>query len=261
MKLILILFSILAIKSCGTSKTFNLQENDTPFLDKLDSTYYITTINNKNVSTHKLFIKFDNNTKQVTGFSGCNRFFGSYTLKKDTLIFSALGLTRMMCKGEANTIENEFHQALKTINQVTGSKDSIAFLNNSKVIITAKKDVKHQSLTLEYTTSTRGAYKAIKIDKLGVYTSNKRNSKPIFTKHSKAQWQLILELIEDVNLNTLTNLDSPSIKHQFDGAPLAHFKVTKEGKIHQTKAFDHGNPLPEIEPLVKEILSISKNIE
>ncbi|GAA4233555.1 hypothetical protein GCM10022291_10880 [Postechiella marina] len=261
MKLILILFSALVIKSCGNSKPLNLQENNTPFLTKLDSTYYITTINNKDVSAHKLFINFNNNTKQVSGFSGCNRFFGSYKFKKDTLSFSPLGLTRKMCKGEANTIENEFHQAIKTINQVTGTKNTVAFLNKKNVIITAKKEVVNQNLTLEYTTSNRGTYKAIKIDKMGVYTSSKRNAKPLFTKHSKTQWQLLLKLTEDINLNAMTNLDSPSVKHQFDGAPLAHFKITKEGKTYQTKAFDHGNPLPEIEQLVKEILSISKNIE
>lgn len=46
-------------------------------------------------------IKFDPTTKKVSGNTGCNNFFGTYTLKGDDHIaFGALGSTRMACIDE-----------------------------------------------------------------------------------------------------------------------------------------------------------------
>ncbi|KFF15034.1 META domain-containing protein [Flavobacterium hydatis] len=46
----------------------------------------------------KAYIKFDPATKKVSGNSGCNNFFGTYTLKgNDQIQFSNLGSTRMAC--------------------------------------------------------------------------------------------------------------------------------------------------------------------
>lgn len=49
-------------------------------------------------------IKFDPTTKKVSGNTGCNNFFGTYTLKGDDHIaFGALGSTRMACNDEEVT--------------------------------------------------------------------------------------------------------------------------------------------------------------
>lgn len=47
----------------------------------------------------------------VSGFSGCNRFMGSYTLNDSSLSFGALASTRMAC-GAAMETEREFLDAL-----------------------------------------------------------------------------------------------------------------------------------------------------
>ena len=140
MKWILILFSTLAIKSCGTSSASTLQEKNTQPLTELDSTYRITTLNEKAITEYELVIEFNNETKQVSGFSGCNRFFGTYELNEDSLKFGNLGLTRMMCHGEVNTIENEFHQTITKINKITSDGDSITLLNNNDALIMATKN-------------------------------------------------------------------------------------------------------------------------
>lgn len=46
-------------------------------------------------------IKFDPTEKKVSGNTGCNNFFGTYTLKgNDHIVFSGLGSTRMACIDE-----------------------------------------------------------------------------------------------------------------------------------------------------------------
>ncbi len=49
---------------------------------------------------------------EVMGHGGCNRFFGSYTLSGDALVFGPLASTRMACRDMA--AENEFMAALNS---------------------------------------------------------------------------------------------------------------------------------------------------
>ena len=64
-----------------------------------------------------------------------------------------------------------------------------------------------------------------------------------------------------IALGTISNLEAPSKNFQFDGAVLAKLTIVYDGVTYQTQPFDHGNPPKEIALLVKEILSISQNIE
>lgn len=56
-------------------------------------------------------IRFDADTARVGGFSGCNRFSGSYTLDGDTLQFGPLVMTRMAC-ARGMELESELAAAL-----------------------------------------------------------------------------------------------------------------------------------------------------
>ena len=57
-------------------------------------------------------IKQDNSIK---GFSGCNNFFGSSVIRYDTLQFSQIGSTLMMC--ENMELEREYFQILEKANR------------------------------------------------------------------------------------------------------------------------------------------------
>jgi heat shock protein HslJ len=49
---------------------------------------------------------------RIDGFSGCNRFFGNYTVDRDKLILGRLAGTMMACPGPAMKIESAFKSAL-----------------------------------------------------------------------------------------------------------------------------------------------------
>lgn len=53
----------------------------------------------------------DEGTRRVTGFAGCNRMMGSYTLEGDRIEFKQLAGTLMAC-AEGMETETAFHQAL-----------------------------------------------------------------------------------------------------------------------------------------------------
>ena len=64
-----------------------------------------------------------------------------------------------------------------------------------------------------------------------------------------------------MDIEQIPNLKAPTENRFFDGAAIANLKISYKGTIYESASFDHGNPPKEIEPLVKEILSISENIE
>src|SRR3546814_18040562 len=48
----------------------------------------------------------------IQGSAGCNRFNGEYQERRDTLIAGQLAVTRMMCQGNAMTVESRFLKIL-----------------------------------------------------------------------------------------------------------------------------------------------------
>jgi heat shock protein HslJ len=55
--------------------------------------------------------------RHASGFSGCNRFMGSYSLKDGKLSFGTLGGTRMACATPGGKIESAFLDALTHIDR------------------------------------------------------------------------------------------------------------------------------------------------
>ena len=60
---------------------------------------------------HPPTIMFTDSTT-VTGFAGCNHFFGNYAISGDSITFSALGSTRKYCK-TYQAAEREFLKFLR----------------------------------------------------------------------------------------------------------------------------------------------------
>jgi heat shock protein HslJ len=82
--------------SCGSN---SLQENSN---EKI-SLFQEWIFNN----SEKIYIKFDEKTKQISGFSGCNQFFGNFEKNSNSLKINSVGLTKMYCpeiKKEQNFI-------------------------------------------------------------------------------------------------------------------------------------------------------------
>ena len=53
--------------------------------------------------------------RRASGFSGCNRYTGAYTLKNGLLSFGQLAGTRMACVGPGGDIEGAYLDALSHI--------------------------------------------------------------------------------------------------------------------------------------------------
>lgn len=65
---------------------------------------------------HIPYLQFDEKEKRVSGFSGCNRFFGSYRRVGNQLQIGPLASTRMSC-GKLDFVEHSFLQKLEQIDR------------------------------------------------------------------------------------------------------------------------------------------------
>ena len=125
----------------------------------------------------------------------------------------------------------------------------------------SESKINQEAISLEYSAKSRGSYKNIKINKKNIAVENKRDSAPLTKTCSEAHWNNLLKALKPINVENIPNLKAPSENRFFDGAAIARLKIIYDGTTYETNPFDHGNPPKEIETLVKEILSISENIE
>lgn len=134
---------------------------------------------------------------------------------------------------------------------------SLVFINSG--CCSSKKEQDH--IAIEYSAHSRGLFKQIIIANKSVSIINNREDIATTKTYSESNWNLLLEAIKSVDIENITNLKAPSEKRFYDGAAIANFKITLNGKSYETSSFDHGNPPKEIEKLINQVLSISESIE
>lgn len=72
--------------------------------------------------------------KQVHGFSGCNRYSGSYTLSGDQLTFGQMISTRMACLDDKNQ-ETAYLQALTNVRRFAIEADTLKLYDDQNRLI------------------------------------------------------------------------------------------------------------------------------
>lgn len=73
---------------------------------------------------------------RVSGFSGCNRFFGGYTLDGDRLVIGQLAGSMMMCPEASMTLEHALTSSLAGTFQFTVAGQTLTLLRDSKPVLT-----------------------------------------------------------------------------------------------------------------------------
>ncbi|MGK0377064.1 META domain-containing protein [Patiriisocius sp. Uisw_017] len=135
MKAIILFISTVILSTC--SNNTKKLELSTLFEKELK----VISINNSDVSDLDLTLMLQNNEKSITGFAGCNRFFGTYSIDGNAVAFSKVGATKIYCS-DARISENEklFLNSLSKVSSYKPTKsESIELLNEkNKVLITLK---------------------------------------------------------------------------------------------------------------------------
>jgi heat shock protein HslJ len=69
--------------------------------------------------------------ERASGFAGCNRWFGQVSRDGDSLRFSAVGTTRMMCEAPMMAIERDFLGVLERTRAARIEGDSLILLDDA----------------------------------------------------------------------------------------------------------------------------------
>ena len=114
-------------------------------------------------------------------------------------------------------------------------------------------------ISFTYEASTRGFYEITEITKDSILFSTDRNLKEVeASKCNNEDWNELIKLLKEIDVKTLSKLESPTSKHQVDAAAMATFTVKINDDIYETNVFDHGNPPKPISSLVNKVLSMKE---
>ncbi|MDR1006428.1 MAG: META domain-containing protein [Bacteroidales bacterium] len=84
-----------------------------------ETSWILTKINAKKVQRDEdkkqVTLIIDEESKNVSGYAACNRYFGKVEIKKDQMTFSQIATTKRMCPPTYMQIEDDF---LKNLNRV-----------------------------------------------------------------------------------------------------------------------------------------------
>jgi heat shock protein HslJ len=79
-------------------------------------------------------LQFSEADHKVSGFGGCNRFFGNYEQTNATLKITGLGATKMYCQ-ETMGVEDKYFKALQEIQSYTLKDKQLSLMTENKVIL------------------------------------------------------------------------------------------------------------------------------
>lgn len=249
--------------SCGNSKDIAAMETNKEAMEQISGTYYVTNVGENNYSQEKLTLQFDQDTKSVSGFSGCNRFTGTYKIDGNSITFGPLASTRMHCQEANNNIEKNMLSALNNVNTVAIKNQELTLYNEDAILIKASKNsdailAQENNYTIEYTTSTRGFFSQYVFENGKLSIQKDRNSAPTFRTCSQEETNKLLAEVKALDLEKLKTLEAPTQDRFVDAAAIASLKITHQGKSYEVPKFDAGEPNKYIASLMSTLLELSE---
>ncbi len=118
---------------------------------------------------------------------------------------------------------------------------------------------RQNTITITYEAVSRGFFEEISVSKTALKLCNDINRKEYKTYDSpKEDWDVCLELLSKIAIDSLTELNAPTSMRQYDGAAHATLIIKDGEKEIRSNTFDHGHPPKEIKELVEKLQALKK---
>lgn len=132
---------------------------------------------------------------------------------------------------------------------------------NKDVTNTGQSELYQKVVSIAYVIQSRGVYEKVWVDQHNLYVVDNRDQKNVkSTAILKQDWEELLVLVGNLNLNILPDLKAPSEKRFSDGAPIGSLTIkTDQGEV-QSSEFDHGNPPEQLKTILNKLLSIKEKL-
>lgn len=105
-------------------------QNPTTNLELTKGEWQMILLNNESIASAKP-VTFEFKVNQISGFTGCNRLIGNYSLQGENLSFTNLGSSRKMCDPQTMQIESEVLKVLNATKSVK-TKNGQLMLTDAK---------------------------------------------------------------------------------------------------------------------------------
>lgn len=124
---VLVISGLVTLQSCSTQnpnnpQTFNLE---------LSGSYTLEYINEVNIDegfpNKRPTLTLESVSKKLTGNTGCNQMFGSFTTEQNKISFSGLGMTKMFCEGVS---ESAYTKNLEQVASYRFDNDKLSFFDD-----------------------------------------------------------------------------------------------------------------------------------
>lgn len=106
-----------------------LEKNKTKKQASLNNNWKVITMKGVDSFQKNPTIKFDNKENKISGFAGCNNFFGKYETENQNLSLGEMGMTRKMCLDMS--VENTFINNLKSVTHYKIESNKLVLYNKS----------------------------------------------------------------------------------------------------------------------------------
>lgn len=120
-------FLILNFYGCpGSNKQFPLKGTE----------WKLETLNGKSVTLKEgsyITLKFAGSSEKINGSCVCNTYFGEYCKTGDTIKFSGIGSTKMMCDDILN--ESDYYDALGSVDRYKISGGKLSLMGKGTAIL------------------------------------------------------------------------------------------------------------------------------
>lgn len=73
--------------------------------------------------------------ENVSGFSGCNRYFGKFSIKKNKLVFKEMAATLMACPQQTMDFESKYLKTLDKVNNFIIENDTLFLKNDDRILL------------------------------------------------------------------------------------------------------------------------------
>ncbi len=146
--IIYIVLTLIIISSCGALKKENkgqMKNKSSKSEANISIDFFQTewelvrigAIKPKITSTdNKVSILFGRDNSHFAGFSGCNRYFGKFEIKKDNLKLMDIGSTMMACPDNDMSFERNYLQTLNKVTNYSIVEDTLYLKNKERIILT-----------------------------------------------------------------------------------------------------------------------------
>lgn len=133
-KIFLALIITITIMSCNS----NIKKSDLSKMNLITEKYWkLKTLEGKNITftrnqKREIYITLKQNENKVTGFAGCNNFFGEYSLEEgDGIKFKKIATTRKFCP-DIVVNESKFLKTLELADNYTIKNNLLTLYDSMK---------------------------------------------------------------------------------------------------------------------------------